>query len=295
MQAYAQLDADLARDVAPVVPLRTPASRRSCRSGSAASCSGPRSICGRLPRSSSSGRLDRDPDGPSPKAIPDGALPTSIVFTTFRCRGVDARDGSVAGVCDPDGACADCESDRAVTDRDRLGGRRRAALPGSMRVTVSDPVFATQIAPSPAAIAVGRRPTLIGVPIALLERRRIEALHGGAVAVDDPDEAVRRRRLPPARSRSTPVRSPRESRGSMRASVESREHRPDGLGADRDAHRSSTRALRRPTSIVFVTCPNSGSTAESCPSAPCATQTDPAPTATPVGVRLSSENVPAGA
>ncbi len=69
------------------------------------------------------------------------------------------------------------------------------------------------------------------------------------------------------------------------------EDRPDRAGVD--GHAAVGRTERLPaTCVVRVTCPNCGSTSENSPSRPCATHTEPCPTAMPVGVRLSSGIVP---
>ena len=153
------------RDVAPVVPLTytsepTLVSKRvGCvllrpALDLAAACS----------KSVAQGDWTETQTAPSRTAIPEGALPTSIVFTTSRFAASIRETVPSPAFATQTAACADRQAGRGVAHADLLRRRRRAGVAGSMRVTVSAPVFATQIAPSPAAIAVGRRPTLIGVP-----------------------------------------------------------------------------------------------------------------------------------
>ena len=74
-----------------------------------------------------------------------------------------------------------------------------AVVAGSIRVTRSSSLFATQIAPSPNAIATGVRPTLIVSDRTFFERARVEPCHARLGRVRDPDQAAghddRRRRL----------------------------------------------------------------------------------------------------
>ena len=197
---------ELARDVAPIAPLTYIASRRSSRSGSAASC------CGRRSTSPTAClKLALRATGPTPRrirrrtAIPDGALPTSIVSTSRSVVGVDTRDGSVAAVRDPDRPRADRDGSWARLRREssRSSGRRARIDPGDgVGAGVRDPdrAFAGRDRGRPQAHArrCPERP--------LLERLGLVALHGRAVGVHDPDVAALRPRLPQAPRRRRPSR-----------------------------------------------------------------------------------------
>ena len=98
---------------------------------------------------------------PSATTMPCGLPPTSIVFDALAGRGVDARDGAVAAVRDPDGAGADGDSGQEPARpgsswsrpgcSGRCGRRRRRS------------VSATQTPPARARSPLGPWPTVIGV------------------------------------------------------------------------------------------------------------------------------------
>ena len=76
------------------------------------------------------------------------------------CLGVDAADGAVAAVRDPDRARADGDPGRSLPTGIVVVTAR---VLGSMRTTVSSLLLATQTPPAPSAIADGLPPTVIGV------------------------------------------------------------------------------------------------------------------------------------
>ncbi len=103
------------------------------------------------------GRLHRHPHEPVGDDDARGPVSDLDRLNLSRHR-IDAGDGPVAGVRNPDGAGADGNRDRLVPDRDRDGGIRARVRLG---VTRSSPLLATQPAPKPYAMAVDRRPTLV--------------------------------------------------------------------------------------------------------------------------------------
>ena len=85
----------------------------------------------------------------------------------------------------------------------------------SIRETVLSPLLATQTAPSPAATALGSRPTRTVSVTAL--RRRVHARDRAVVPVGDPERALAGRRSRSARCRRSPRRPPLFVRPSMRS------------------------------------------------------------------------------
>ena len=154
---------------------------------------------------------------------------SSIVRTTSFAAGIDPRDGAVACVRDPDRPGADGDGDGLVADPDREG---RSTCSGSMRVTVSSSRFATQTAPSPYAIALGRRADADRPDRPFLERASGRSADRRVSGVRDPD-------TPPATTTAVGLRAGERRPGEANG------------GRDRSARASSrrtrpTRSRRRP-------------------------------------------------
>ena len=148
-------------------------------------------------------------------------------------------------------------------------------------------MFATQTAPSPKAMPVGCRPTVIDRTD---PASNVAGLNRWTVA--SPEFATQTAPLPTTSpAGATPANddpTTRASTGSIRANVES----PNTAQTEPSPTAVlPVRELGAATSTVFVTRLNCSSTRETCPRIPCATHTAPAPTATPVGVRSPSVTV----
>ena len=270
-ERYGALDVELARKAAPLVPIEffdepTLVSKRvGCivlrpALDLTAACLKPYA---RAPL-----RLSyRNPDTSGHDGDP-GRLAADVDRLDLVGHRIDAPNGPVAGVRDPHRAGADGDGCGLVAD-----GNRPDRVP--VRVDPHDGVVAAVRDPDGSLpVRDPRRPVADGDrrrDRPLLEGRRVEALHRLPATVRDPDDPAPTA-MPDGRTpaKVAPVR--RTALGSTRASVES------PYTAQTSPKPTATLPVDVPnavlvTSIVSVTRPKVGSTLESWPRRPCATQT----------------------
>ena len=212
-RAYAELDAQLARDEAPMLAVE--ASNDAVLVSARVGCVGRASTSRPSASGGGSGRLHGDPDHAPAATIPAAGLPSSIVSRTPACSHRCARP-----------CRRRCSQPRRQHLRNSVPSARRrrgscvALVAVSMRVTVSSPSFATQTAPSPYASAIGRRPTLIvqiGPSANVTGSKRCTVASPALATQTAPPPTTTAVGLAPARV----VPETRRVPGSIRASVES--------------------------------------------------------------------------
>jgi peptide/nickel transport system substrate-binding protein len=216
---------------------------------------------------------------PAATAIPAGALPISIVATTS-FDSVSIRDTVLEAVFATQTDPADAASAVGPSPTRIVSAARDS---GSIRLTIPSPELATQTAPSAATIPDGRVPTLT---VSTGATEYVLGLNRCAFAPPEfaTQIASSRTTMPagcvPARPRPTTLPAL-----SSCARVES----PNAAHTDPAPTATLPYGDPKdvpPAGVTVVTCPNCGSTRETSPRTPCATQIAPRPTAIPVGVRF---------